>query len=1218
MPILNNYRRPALSRSAWILFAAAFLCFIVLMNMAPNQVTRVVGVDTLPTHKDNAISHHIDAFHSATMGIPLVSTSREHTRDPYRWASAPLPTLNGLPDAKDVEWVWIIHFSGRIDRSGAVWNTWARRFDPRVAIVVFGKPIPDHLPSSTITVAYRSDPNNAWAKTLAAFREAYALYPRATYFSKFDDDTYVYSKNLHRRLFVELKAEIKYAGYPLRNEGLVFASGGAGYSVHQSLVESTLIKCPEHGLSQYEDLAMRKCLGVDPFDLVGAHPHHPWQMLRWDKEGHSDDHVRREEPDASYTVPLTYHYINADEMERMHDDFHIVGSPYQRRARGLPKVIHQFWIGNRHPPTFAIESCCDMHTKWMHYLWNDEMIKAKFPSSQLVNQAEYSRPNQELNLLSDIARYEFLLLFGGVYIDADTQCLQPLDFLWRDLYSSPESSANDGACVYESEEHASNVEGHKLVATGVLAMHPFAPTAMLLVKYLSKTDWSRAAWISAGPLFATKLFAQLNSPMTYLPSRLFYPFHHSNRRPASVDELHRILRDKEALTDQLWSTTHNAYPSDKSPETPATTLAAMQSAESETSLQGVETTHLQRLLDEYAAFHLRSLSPVHRKRPRWIVVPTEPAAGMCNRAMNLASALLLALATRRTLLFDWDHIPARQWYAEQTEQIGHSGYSETFGAPRIMFSYSKALRYYGWSDADAKNGAISIDWRHRDFLDNLRNADMDRAYPQSVVFVQRFDWWAPLLLANPLYQSLFASTSRQEAFATLFRFLFPLKQADARIVESKPTCEWFVQIRRKWERKTAALSQFVECAMSHGYDPKSSNRDRSVSYLLSDTSESPQASGLVSVDAESAYCRDASPGCDRHTLRTMYTLARCTEGAILTATSTFGACIAGLGRVPRLARVTASGSCQGLTTSDPALDVGVLDSQQPELVQAMQSERRKVSAAFVYLMYGSSRESVAELRRSLAQLHSHFNQDSNRHYPLVLFVDDASQWEWFQAETSVRVHLVEVSAEDWAIPLATVQAGGYPETFRLRSSPQHKGFPLSYRQMSRYAAGYLLNHPYLERFDYVIKIDGDTHTTGKWQKDPFVEASSSGTKFGFWISYSDTPDVTDNLFETFTQYLRDHGLNMKHPELIVDGNGNYRRTTFYGCFLLAETAFFRRPEYFHLFQYFDRRHGWFRHRWDEQKIYAFYVALYLDASEVEFMDYVSLEHQEWARSPQRM
>lgn len=1177
-------------RHIGLFFAAALAWVFVLSRNAP--------IPSLPRDLVVFPPLRIDAFHSTE----VAPTSAVRPRDPYRWASAPVPILNGPVVAGQIEWVWLIHFSGKEDRSRAVWSTWARRFDPRVAIVAFGAPVLEHVPLHATVVTHVGD---AWSKTLNAFREARRLYPKASYYSKFDDDSYVYSKNLHRRLFAE-PGKIRYGGYPLHSGGVIFASGGAGYSIHQSKM-SVLEQCPDHGLSEYEDMAMRKCLEIDPADLVGAHPHHPWQMLRWDKEGHSEDHVRREEPDISYTEPLSYHYMSPDELERMHDDWHVVGFPSPKRTRGIPKIMHQFWVGTLRPPTFAVESCRDLHPQWTHILWNDELIKARFPFGQLVNQAEYSRPRQELNLLSDIARYEFLLQFGGVYVDADTHCLQPLDFLWRDLYVDPSSNLNDGFCVYESEERMSNVEGHQLVATGVLAMRPFSPTAMLLVKYLHKTDWTRQAWVSAGPLYATRLFKRFNSPLTYLPSRLFYPFHHLDKRPSSADEVYQVLRDKGALMDQLWGTSHYSYPSDQASTTPAETLASMRGSVEIPAM--MTTTRLDRLLDDYAKFHLRSLSPVNRQRPRWIVVPTEPAAGMCNRAMNLASALLLAVATRRTLLFDWDHVPSRRWYAEQTEEIGHSGYDTTFGPPRIMYSYAKALQYYGWSDSQAKNGAAILDWRHRDFLDALKTRDMDQAYPQSVLFIQRFDWWGPLLLANPVYRSLFGETTRQEAFPILFRFLFPLKPEDAQIVESRPRCDWFVQIRRKWERHTATLDQFFRCATNHGLSTTS------VAYLLSDTSESPRDSGLVSFD-EGAYCRDGSQACDRKTLRTMYTLARCTEGAVLTATSTFGACIAGLGRIPRVARVTGTGGCQTLFTSDPALDVGVLEAQQPDLIQAIGNEQRHVSAAFVYLMYETSRGAVAELRQSLAQLHARFNH--LHHYPLVLFVDNVLQWEWLQSETSARIHLVEISADDWAIPEATVKEGGYPDVFKLRSSPQHRGFPLSYRQMSRYAAGYLLNHPFLERFDYVIKLDGDTHTTGEWSKDPFAVAFDTGKRFGFWISYSDTSDVTDQLFETFTQYLRDYQLVLKQPGLIIDGQGNYRRTNFYGCFLLAETAFFRRPEYLHLFQYFDRRHGWFRHRWDEQKIYAFYVALYLDASEVEFMDYVAVEHQEWATIPQRM
>ena len=572
--------------------------------------------------------------------------------------------------------------------------------------------------------------------------------------------------------------------------------------------------------------------------------------------------------------------------------------------------------------------------------------------------------------------------------------------------------------------------------------------------------------------------------------------------------------------------------------------------------------------------------------------------------MNLLSSLVLAIATRRTLLFDWDPVPARKWFDSQKEVIGHAGYKQTFGDPPFAFSYREALEATGWTDSDARKGSAEIDWRHRDFLVGLRTRDMDAVYPHSVLFIQRFDWWAPLLLANQRYSELlFRGTTDEEIFSVLFKYLFPLKDEDAAI--ARPDCPWFVQVRRNWERKTAPLAAFVSCARLHSLDGPGGR-------LLSDTSEDPGDTGLSLV--REGYCRTGESSCDRQTLYTMYALSKCNQGAVLTATSTFGVCIAGLGRIPLVLRVDDQGRCEALSRSDPALDVGVLASQEKELVQVMQLvDRSAYTAAFVYLAYRISDGGVDELRRSIDILHKHFNQ--YHHYPLVLLVDDSRQWGWLQNDFSERVHLVHVDPADWEIPSG---ASDCPPVFRLRSNPDHKGFPLSYRQMSRYAAGYLLNHPYLAQFDYVLKIDADTHTTDAWQKDPFEEMHKKHAKFAFWISYSDTPDVTDQLFETFQQYLEEFSLTPKQPRLIVDSQGRYRRTNFYGCFLAAQTEFFRRPEYLHLFQYFDRRHGWFKYRWDEQKIYAFYVALYLDESEVEFMDYVRIEHQQWATKAQRI
>lgn len=80
----------------------------------------------------------------------------------------------------------------------------------------------------------------------------------------------------------------------------------------------------------------------------------------------------------------------------------------------------------------------------------------------------------------------------------------------------------------------------------------------------------------------------------------------------------------------------------------------------------------------------------------------------------------------------------------------------------------------------------------------------------------------------------------------------------------------------------------------------------------------------------------------------------------------------------------------------------------------------------------------------------------------------------------------------------------------------------------------------------------------------------------------------------------------------------YRNTNLYGCFIGARTAEFRTKEYADLFAYLDSANGFMLHRWDEQKVIAFYAALHLEPREMEFFDYVSVEHQGWARQARRI
>jgi alpha 1,2-mannosyltransferase len=469
----------------------------------------------------------------------------------------------------------------------------------------------------------------------------------------------------------------------------------------------------------------------------------------------------------------------------------------------------------------------------------------------------------------------------------------------------------------------------------------------------------------------------------------------------------------------------------------------------------------------------------------------------------------------------------------------------------------------------------------------------------SIIHIKRYDWWAAPLFANPFYQYIFQNISSAQGFPILFKFLFQPKHASS---DETGQCDWMIQYRTVWERVTAPLNQFEQCAVAHGM----SVDDKA--FLVTDSGSAIPTH--TNIEKLKKGCRTGLE-CDRDMINTMHSMSKC-KHAVLTHTSTFGACIAGLGQIQDTYYVKPDGSCHKKDTVDP-MDAGVLDTQQKEVTNSLLGDTSaKVKGAFVFIMIHPSDESVRNMQRALLLLHQHFNKD--HHYPIVLFVDDPSPWQYIQALTSARVHLVPVSDAEWQVPNST----DYPETFKLQSVPAHAGFNLNYRLMSRFAAGAMLAHELIARFEYVIKIDSDTFARADWEGDPFVNMATKKAKFGFWISYSDMDDVTVKLWETFVQYVVQNKLKLKQPGLLLSDQGKYRNTNMYGCFIGAKTSLFRSVEYQQLFHHFDDAGGILKYRWDEQKIYAMFIALYMEPTEVEFFDYVHIEHQGWAQNANRM
>ncbi|KDQ52944.1 glycosyltransferase family 32 protein [Jaapia argillacea MUCL 33604] len=98
----------------------------------------------------------------------------------------------------------------------------------------------------------------------------------------------------------------------------------------------------------------------------------------------------------------------------------------------IPKIIHQVYLGEPEESLLASgweearKSCIDLHPDWEFMVWDDEkgnqFVKENYPEL-LQTYLDYPYESQR----SDILRLLTLHQYGGIYIDRDLRCLEPLD-----------------------------------------------------------------------------------------------------------------------------------------------------------------------------------------------------------------------------------------------------------------------------------------------------------------------------------------------------------------------------------------------------------------------------------------------------------------------------------------------------------------------------------------------------------------------------------------------------------------------------------------------------------------------------------------------------------------------------------------------------------------------------------------------------------------------
>lgn len=131
----------------------------------------------------------------------------------------------------------------------------------------------------------------------------------------------------------------------------------------------------------------------------------------------------------------------------------------------IPRVIHHVWVGGPIPAPLVdhIDTWQATHPNWDHRLWREADLDW-LTNQEMFDRAEEITPHVG-QLRADIARYEILHAFGGVYVDCDMESRKPLDPLMDDTCWA---AWEDGE--YVNNAMLASVPGHPLWADVIEAL----------------------------------------------------------------------------------------------------------------------------------------------------------------------------------------------------------------------------------------------------------------------------------------------------------------------------------------------------------------------------------------------------------------------------------------------------------------------------------------------------------------------------------------------------------------------------------------------------------------------------------------------------------------------------------------------------------------------------------------------------------------------------
>ena len=216
-------------------------------------------------------------------------------------------------------------------------------------------------------------------------------------------------------------------------------------------------------------------------------------------------------------------------------------------STGIPHIIHQLWIGDASKaPTKFMATWRDAHVPlgFRYMFWNESEImrqrkeNAEFDAAFSLVSSRVDEM-EEINGKADIIRWVILQVYGGVFCDADSVCIEPIDKYLLEVKEGAFSGfENEQARGPGWSSHYKQIYSHKygLIALGCVGFPPRHPLVISANKWIQENPVSirvvgERAWFSVGPGLITRLYygdyERYKRTIRIFPSYYFLPMHYS-------------------------------------------------------------------------------------------------------------------------------------------------------------------------------------------------------------------------------------------------------------------------------------------------------------------------------------------------------------------------------------------------------------------------------------------------------------------------------------------------------------------------------------------------------------------------------------------------------------------------------------------------------------------------------------------------------------------